>query len=88
MNLHLLILITALASVTTVHAEGTGPTLPERSREHPLDNREPRQDVIEDRGLQGKPPASEDALQKQSSKEEAHRMLRPETRNPVRDREP
>lgn len=37
-------------------ATGTGPTLPEKSREHPLDTREPRQDVIEGRsGSQDQP---------------------------------
>lgn len=41
--LFLATLILASAALAT----GTGPTLPEKSREHPLDNREPRQDVIE-----------------------------------------
>lgn len=43
-------------------AAGTGPTHPEKSREHPLDNREPRQDVIEEgatSGGQPRPPTLE-----------------------------
>lgn len=43
-------------------ATGTGPTQPEKSREHPLDNREPRQDVIEEgapSGGQSRPPTLE-----------------------------
>lgn len=43
-----------VASMTM--AAGTGPTQPEKSREHPLDNREPRQDVIEEGAMPGAQP--------------------------------
>jgi hypothetical protein len=50
------VLVLMVAAAPLVSATGTGPTLPEKSREHPLDTREPRQDVIEDRsGSQDKP---------------------------------
>ncbi|WP_413042708.1 hypothetical protein [Pseudomonas sp. YJ42] len=59
MDLRLPILVAGLVLASAVLATGTGPTLPEKSREHPLDNREPRQDVIEpqdDTPSQPRPP--------------------------------
>lgn len=47
MNVLHLWLAAILVVSTGAVADNTGPTLPEKSREHPLDNREPRQDVIE-----------------------------------------
>lgn len=47
MDLRTLIFTATLVVAAPVLATGTGPTLPEKSREHPLDNREPRQDIIE-----------------------------------------
>jgi hypothetical protein len=47
----MIVAVTSLASAT-----GTGPTLPEKSREHPLDTREPRQEVIDGRGGNQEPP--------------------------------
>jgi hypothetical protein len=62
MNLRLLIFAATFATASTALATGTGPTLPEKSREHPLDNREPRQDVIDqqnDTQRQPRPPTLE-----------------------------
>ena len=47
MDLRIALFLATLGLASTAVATGTGPTLPEKSREHPLDNREPRQDVIE-----------------------------------------
>ncbi|MBA1278858.1 hypothetical protein [Stutzerimonas stutzeri] len=47
MDLRIPLFLATLALASAAMATGTGPTLPEKSREHPLDNREPRQDVIE-----------------------------------------
>ncbi|MCQ4257210.1 hypothetical protein [Stutzerimonas stutzeri] len=56
MDMRVPVLVMMVAAAPLVSATGTGPTLPEKSREHPLDTREPRQDVIEDRsGSQDKP---------------------------------
>ncbi|AHL73861.1 hypothetical protein CH92_01635 [Stutzerimonas stutzeri] len=46
MDLRFPIFAASLVLASAALATGTGPTLPEKSREHPLDNREP-QDVIE-----------------------------------------
>jgi hypothetical protein len=62
MNLRMLVFATTLLSASSGFATGTGPTLPEKSREHPLDSREPRQDVIEQPGdtqSQPRPPTLE-----------------------------
>jgi hypothetical protein len=62
MNLRLLIFTATFAAASVALATGTGPTLPEKSREHPLDNREPRQDVIDqqnDTQRQPRPPTLE-----------------------------
>lgn len=62
MNLRLLIFAATCAAASAALATGTGPTLPEKSREHPLDNREPRQDVIDqqnDTQRQPRPPTLE-----------------------------
>ncbi|HBW07537.1 MAG: hypothetical protein JL55_32145 [Pseudomonas sp. BICA1-14] len=40
--LRLSILLVSLAGATSALAETTGPTNPEKARQHPLDNREPR----------------------------------------------
>ncbi|EWC43233.1 hypothetical protein [Stutzerimonas stutzeri] len=40
--LRLSILLVSLAGASTALAEPTGPTHPEKARQHPLDNREPR----------------------------------------------
>lgn len=45
-----LVLAALLALPAAVLAEETGPTHPQPAREHPLDIREPRQDVIESPG--------------------------------------
>ncbi len=50
MDMRIPALVMMVAILPLVSAAGTGPTLPEQSREHPLDTREPRQDVIEERG--------------------------------------
>lgn len=47
MDLRTLIFTATLVVAAPALATGTGPTLPDKSREHPLDTREPRQDVIE-----------------------------------------
>jgi hypothetical protein len=39
--------VSTLMAASLAIAAGTGPTHPEKAREHPLDTREPRQDVIE-----------------------------------------
>lgn len=62
MDLRLSFFLASLALATAASATGTGPTLPEKSREHPLDNREPRQEVIErkdDNRRQSRPPTLE-----------------------------
>lgn len=60
MNLRLLIFAATFATASAALATGTGPTLPEKSREHPLDNREPRQDVIDQQNdTQPRPPTLE-----------------------------
>ena len=47
MDSRLLFFIASLVLAGSASATGTGPTLPEKSREHPLDNREPRHEVID-----------------------------------------
>lgn len=47
MDLRPLFVIASLALAGSASATGTGPTLPEKSREHPLDVREPRQEIID-----------------------------------------
>ena len=47
MDLRTLIFTATLVAAAPALATGTGPTLPEKSREHPLDNREPREGVID-----------------------------------------
>src|SRR5690606_313011 len=47
MNVRHFLLVAILGVATGAMADNTGPTHPEKSREHPLDNREPRQDIIE-----------------------------------------
>lgn len=62
MDLRVPIFVASLVLASAASATGTGPTLPEKSREHPLDNREPRQDVIErqdDNPSQPRPPTLE-----------------------------
>ena len=50
MKSYQLILAAVLALPALAQANDTGPTHPEPTREHPLDIREPRQDVIEPAG--------------------------------------
>jgi len=45
--LRLSILLVSLAGASTVIAGGTGPTHPDKARQHPLDNSEPRRDSDE-----------------------------------------
>ncbi|UPQ83128.1 hypothetical protein M0M42_01560 [Pseudomonas knackmussii] len=62
MSMRLPLLIASLALVSSAFATGTGPTMPEKTREHPLDNREPRQEVIDRQGdsqRQPRPPTLE-----------------------------
>ncbi len=54
MDLRTLIFTATLVVAAPALATGTGPTLPEKSREHPLDTREPRQDII-DSPAEGEP---------------------------------
>ncbi|WP_312591769.1 hypothetical protein [Stutzerimonas nitrititolerans] len=66
MNVGHLWLVAILGVTTGAMADNTGPTHPEKSREHPLDNREPRQDIIErpqERdAVPVPPPGSDDSL--------------------------
>lgn len=55
MDMRIPVLVMMMAVAPLVSATGTGPTLPEKSRENPLDTREPRQDVIEEHGDSGQP---------------------------------
>lgn len=56
MAIRTLLFVSTVLAASLASAAGTGLTQPEKSREHPLDTREPRQDVIESRGdSQGKP---------------------------------
>ena len=41
------ILLLSLAFASGVMAEGTGPTQPDKARQHPLDNSPPRDDSVE-----------------------------------------
>ncbi|MGK9066093.1 hypothetical protein [Stutzerimonas chloritidismutans] len=62
MDMRVLLLSIGLSVTGSVLAEGTGPTHPEKSRTHPLDTREPRQDVIEqpgDKASSPRPPTLE-----------------------------
>lgn len=62
MNMRIPVFVMMVAVAPLVLATGTGPTLPEKTREHPLDVREPRQDVIEEGGGsqdQPRPPTLE-----------------------------
>ena len=60
MDLRSLIFTATLVVAAPALATGTGPTLPGNSREHPLDNREPRQDVIDAPGeRESRPPTLE-----------------------------
>lgn len=61
MSMRLPLLIASLVT-SSAFATGTGPTMPEKTREHPLDNREPRQEVIDRQGdsqRQPRPPTLE-----------------------------
>lgn len=79
MNLRLFFFIASLASVSAASATGTGPTLPEKSREHPLDNREPRQEVIERReDVQRQPPPTLEAPPEVSPVEPVERRGQPD----------
>ncbi|WP_313089019.1 hypothetical protein [Pseudomonas sp.] len=49
------LLLLTLTATAAAFADGTGPTHPNKAREHPLDAREPRQEVIE-HGDQADPP--------------------------------
>ncbi|MGE6661905.1 hypothetical protein ACQKEK_14370 [Pseudomonas sp. NPDC077408] len=54
--------VSTLMAASLAIAAGTGPAHPEKAREHPLDTREPRQDVIEsgdDSQGQPRPPTLE-----------------------------
>lgn len=56
------LLVSTMMVASMTIAAGTGPTHPEKSREHPLDSREPRQDIIDDGGdsqAQPRPPTLE-----------------------------
>lgn len=60
MRIPVLVMMVSIAPLAL--ATGTGPTLPEKTRESPLDTREPRQDVIDDSGsnqTQPRPPTLE-----------------------------
>lgn len=62
MDIRVPVLVMMVAVAPLVSATGTGPTMPEKSRDNPLDTREPRQDVIEERGgseQQPRPPTLE-----------------------------
>ncbi|WP_217477525.1 hypothetical protein [Stutzerimonas stutzeri] len=60
MDLRLGFFIASLMLASSASATGTGPTLPEKSREHPLDNREPRQEIIDRQDdRQPRPPTLE-----------------------------
>lgn len=62
MDLRIPVLVLTVLAASLASATGTGPTFPEKSREHPLDSREPRQDVIDDRDSspdQPRPPTLE-----------------------------
>lgn len=62
MDMRIPVLVMMVAVAPLVSATGTGPTLPEKSREDPLDTSEPRQDVIDERGgseQQARPPTLE-----------------------------
>ena len=60
MDSRLLFFIASLVLAGSASATGTGPTLPEKSREHPLDNREPRHAVIDRQDeRQPRPPTLE-----------------------------
>lgn len=47
MAIRILLCVSILIAAPLASAAGTGPTHPEKTREHPLDSREPRQEVIE-----------------------------------------
>ncbi|WP_417787386.1 hypothetical protein [Stutzerimonas xanthomarina] len=47
MAIRIWLFVSILITTPLAIAGGTGPTHPEKAREHPLDSREPRQDVIE-----------------------------------------
>lgn len=62
MDIRVPVLVMMVAVAPLVSATGTGPTMPEKSRDTPLDTREPRQDVIDERGgseQQARPPTLE-----------------------------
>lgn len=62
MDFRLPLLAASLALASAALATGTGPTLPEKSPENPLDTREPGQDVIDRQdevGRQTRPPTLE-----------------------------
>ncbi|HBM07358.1 hypothetical protein CXF92_19830 [Pseudomonas sp. Choline-3u-10] len=62
MAIRVSLFVSTLMAASLTIAAGTGPTHPEEAREHPLDTREPRQDVIEsgdDSQGQPRPPTLE-----------------------------
>lgn len=62
MAIRVSLFVSTLMAASLAIAAGTGPTHPEEAREHPLDTREPRQDVIEsgdDSQGQPRPPTLE-----------------------------
>ena len=78
MDLRTLIFTATLVAAAPALATGTGPTLPEKSREHPLDNREPRQDIIDSPDEREPRPPTLDAPPDQPRPQ---RQQRPETDN-------
>lgn len=54
--LHLSILLISLTGASVVMADGTGPTHPDKARQHPLDSSEPR-------GEPGAPPQDRQSLE-------------------------
>jgi len=62
MAIRVSLFVSILMAASLTIAAGTGPTHPEKAREHPLDTREPRQGVIEngdDSQGQPRPPTLE-----------------------------
>ncbi|HAB64420.1 MAG TPA: hypothetical protein DCE49_09605 [Pseudomonas sp.] len=62
MAIRVSLFVSTLMAASLAIAAGTGPTHPAKAREHPLDTREPRQDVIEsgdDSQGQPRPPTLE-----------------------------
>jgi len=78
------LLLSASMAASLAIAAGTGPTHPEKSREHPLDTREPRQDVIEGRdGNQAQPrPPTLETPEETAPTEPAEPSLQPGPSDP------